>query len=273
MQNEKIVKRRMAFAAGMLALMFVAPMLLTSNAQASYGYERGYPNNDTSLGEIYIEYPDGVYFNQNGGSGVTKFPVEFSVRQTSFWKYWFPLSYVYEVPDWWQVDVYIDDTSGNWDDIFTMMRFYPQQATDLGTTLQWSFDASAGGKYGQIGVNVAATGDPSSYGYLYNPASWNPPGQFVHLGSLFVEYNQGAEWSGATTNGAFTIAVRDDWAKSYANGHYIHGKLVFTLVWEGGNDIIHNNEVKYVSNFIIGDDMPSSTDSFLVVAPGYCSGS
>lgn len=174
------------------------------------------------------------------------------------------------------VEVYVDDRSGYWDDTLSLMRFYPQQAVDLGTSLEWSFDASAGNEIGQIGVSVTASGDPStfSYDYVKNPTrGWNAPGEYVKLGHLFVEYNQGAQWGGATSNGAIVLAVRDDYAHDYSYGHLIYIKLVFTLVWESGTDFIHDYEVKKTVEFILGDDIDPATDSNLYLRPGYTDGS
>lgn len=278
MKNEEVNPlRKYGITTMVCALTFIllSPVLFASSAQGSQGYERVYPNADSSLGEVFVEYPASVYYNGEGGTGITKFPIVYSVRQVSFDKSWGILT-IREVPDWWSVDVYVDDRSGPWDDTFSLMRFYPQQATDLGKQLQWTFDASVGGEYGGIGVSVSARSDSSTFSYNYakDPASgWNMPGEYVKLGRLFVEYNQGAEWDGARSDGAIVISVRDDFAKAVANGHLIYFKLVFTMVWEGGIDIPHNHEVKYTEYFIIGDDDNPATDCLLHVKPGYTSGS
>jgi hypothetical protein len=266
-RQRSMVAWRMSAVVG--ASLFVALSLAGPVAAISNGYEWQFPNN----AKVYMVYPPRQFRDGTFADAKTPNPMTFWVWMHTYsitscvWI--FCSTQIYN-PDWFHITVFVRDTNGNGANWYHMEWFDPTSTSQNGANVQWSFSATIDGGYasGSIGATVAVPDSSQSFnlgpGYEYTDG-----GGWKRIGFLNVDYNQWVWWGDTATQGAFKMSLDNAIGTGYFN-HLFNIKVVVDLQWRGS---CCGPTQGASTTFILGDYIPSYSDTKEFLIPGTITGS
>lgn len=230
-------------------------MMVTTTSGASYGYESSSVN--SSNGYSYLQYFDEVYHeDKTDGSTVT--PIFFKADINDYWTGPWYNRILYN-PDFYEIKLYVNDLSSNYENqLFDLLDVRPAQSSHDGLDLSASVSGTG------IGMSASV---PKLSSFNKNMETGSYSGSYLFLGSLKMDFAQYNFYGDAHVEGVLKVMTHNDYASSN-NGHRINFKVVVTLGWQAGADLSVNPWRTVTITYIIGDDIPSSTDVRLNLAIG-----
>jgi len=222
---------------------------------ASSGYER-YQDDKC---EVYLEYFPTVPYDTNFPTASEEFPIKFYVYQDD----WNQDIYKHFVPDGFMIEVAFRDDTTEDSDWVEWKRWYPISMDQYGQDITWSL---AGG-YGPVSVSATVTGpdledvltDYTKYEMAFNGET------YTHVGTLDVYYPSNHFWGSTYAEGGGSIGIPNDLAVSH-EGNHIKILVKVTLYWI--NYAIWPDSHMKELFFVLGDDIPTTTDCWLTVEEG-----
>lgn len=226
---------------------------------ASCGYERLGVSDQY---EVYLEYFPTVPVDISNPTASEEWAFKFYVRQKNI-----PLPsgyYYYYIPVGWTIEVYFRDDDCENNSWVEWKRWYPISMNDNRLPVSWSLSASCGPL--SIGTTITLP-DSNSFepDYTKFPAYLDDGKMYMRVGYLKVAYNSNPFWNGATCEGAGSLGIPNDLAAKHL-GHHIRMYFRFTMRWYAFHYLIPIKEYQVV--FIVGDDIPATTDCIITVQQG-----
>jgi len=252
-RNEKMKKAALLSAMLLLAIAFQ----MKSVDAVSSGYERFIDDES----EVYLEYLPIVPYNPSYPTASEEFAIKFHIWQKSWWVV---PALCKRFPRGFEIKVYYRDDSCDYSDYVTWKRWYPTSTSQYGLTVSWTL----GGTHGPLTISQEINA-PDVFGYdrNYDEYSENYGGKtYLHLSDLSATYRSNWLWGATDVYGAGSIGIPNDMAQGHQGHHvliWVHVRLRWLdFDWWG------HYEYDRHYDFILGDDIPADTDSWLTVEDG-----
>lgn len=248
-----------------LALLLIIPMF--SQIRSAYAVSCGYERYVDDHSEVYVEYFPLFPYDPNYPTASEEFPIKFYINQDAYTE---NIGFTRVVPWNWYFHVFFrDDTTGDNNWISTWKRWYPTSVEQSGAKVSWSI--SFGIKY--LGLSATVTlPTVRKINRNYDNFDWEHGGKvYNHLSYLQVAYQQSPGIGDTYVEGAGSIGIPNDLAM-LRDGHHVQILVLATLDWM----VWTLTPIGWLPTgcrrtnvyFVLGDDIPATTDCWLNVQQG-----